>query len=116
MKKNSSPFKSSDDIENWIISNLNDGVNDEEILNFLIEKKEELRSNADFYLQSRRLALITGDTETASGLHNLLKSTESELNAINKVLLNSFYITAKTGIKTSRKSVFEIKENKDKLS
>ena len=95
MIKNSTPFVSKSEVEEWISVNIGNGVPDEDVLTFLLDKKEELRSNVDFYLKSRRLALITGDTNTATRLHGLLKEAETELSSINDSLLYSFYTITK---------------------
>lgn len=107
-------FNSREDIEIWIGNNLNDGITDEVILSFLIDRKEQLKSKVDFYLTSRRLALVTGDTESATKLHDLLKKADTELGHINNVLLNSFYITIKKQIsnKEYRKNIFSNEEFK----
>lgn len=93
--KNVGTFNSQSEIEAWIIVNVNNGCEDDTILAYLLEKKETLKANIDFYLQARRLALVTRDNESATRLHELLKNSESELVLINKVLLNSFYQTTK---------------------
>ena len=107
-------FNSREEIENWIGECLNNDITDEAVLSFLINRKEELKSKVDFYLTSRRLALVTGDTDSATRLHDLLKKSDTELGHINNVLLNSFYITTKKPISNNevRKSVFSNEEIK----
>jgi hypothetical protein len=91
MSKPKHHFSNRDEVEQWIEGCIANGMSTQLIYALVQKKTEELSSRRDYFLVKRRQALVGGNTNLATELHNLMKSCESQLQWFGE-LTGSFHM------------------------